>query len=276
MREGAGAFVCGEETALIASLEGKRGMPKPRPPYPVQSGLWGKPTVINNVETLANLPQLLLNGAGWFTEYGTENSKGTKTFALAGKVNRTGLIEVPLGLSIREVIFSIGGGLPEDRAFKAVQTGGPSGGCIPAEKLDLPIDYESLTHAGSIMGSGGLVVLDDRTCVVDIARYFLSFTQQESCGKCPPCRIGTKQMLNLLEKIRSGKGTMDDLDLLEELAGLVKNASLCGLGQTAANPVLTTLRYFRDEYAAHIERKICPAGVCFTKRQGPKKGPNSE
>ena len=267
LKEGAGAFVCGEETALIASLEGRRGMPKPRPPFPAVSGLWCKPTIINNVETLGNLPQLLVNGAEWFAEVGTEKSKGTKTFALAGKISRTGLIEVALGTSIKDIIFSIGGGVPDDKKLRAVQTGGPSGGCIPADMLDLPVDYEALAEAGSIMGSGGLIVMDEDTCVVDIAHYFISFTQQESCGKCPPCRIGTRRMLSLLKKIKSGKGTMGDLALLEELAWTVKNASLCGLGQTAPNPVLTTLRYFRDEYIEHIRNKRCPAGVCRKPRR---------
>jgi len=267
LKEGAGAFVCGEETALIAALEGRRGMPRPRPPFPAVSGLWAKPTIINNVETLGNLPQLLVNGADWFAEVGTEESKGTKTFALAGKINRTGLIEVALGTSIKDIIFAIGGGVPNDKEFKAVQTGGPSGGCIPASMLDLPVDYEALAEAGSIMGSGGLIVMDEDTCVVDIAHFFISFTQQESCGKCPPCRIGTRRMLSLLKKIKSGKGTMGDLALLEELAWTVKNASLCGLGQTAPNPVLTTLRYFRDEYLEHIRHKRCPAGVCRKPRR---------
>ncbi|MBN2209480.1 MAG: SLBB domain-containing protein [Candidatus Coatesbacteria bacterium] len=269
LNEGAGAFVCGEETALIASLEGRRGVPRPRPPFPAVSGLWGKPTAIHNVETLSNLPQLLVNGAEWFAEVGTENNRGTKTFALAGKVKRTGLIEVALGTKVRDAIFSIGGGILADREFKAVQTGGPSGGCLPADMLELPLDYEALAQAGSIMGSGGLIVMDEDTCVVDIAHYFLSFTQQESCGKCPPCRIGTQKMQDLLKKIKSRKATMGDLALLEELAWTVKNASLCGLGQTAPNPVLTTLRYFRDEYVAHIRNRRCPAGVCHAPKREP-------
>jgi NADH:ubiquinone oxidoreductase subunit F (NADH-binding)/(2Fe-2S) ferredoxin/Pyruvate/2-oxoacid:ferredoxin oxidoreductase delta subunit len=262
IKEGAGAFVCGEETALIASLEGKRGMPNPRPPFPAESGLWGKPTNINNVETFANVPVILSRGADWFASFGTEKSKGTKTFSLAGKVKRGGLIEVPMGITLGEVIFDVGGGIIDDRGFKAVQTGGPSGGCLPARLAHLPIEYESLAQAGSIMGSGGLVVLDDRTCIVDIARYFLAFTQKESCGKCPPCRLGTKQMLAILEDFCAGKGSPEDLDLLAELAHVVKASSLCGLGQTAPNPVLSTLKYFRDEYEAHIIEKRCPAGVC--------------
>jgi NADH:ubiquinone oxidoreductase subunit F (NADH-binding) len=262
LKEGAGAFVCGEETAMIASLEGKRGQPRPRPPFPATSGLWGKPTTINNVETLANVPAIMAKGADWFARYGTEKSKGTKTFSLTGKVRNSGLIEVPMGMRLGDVIHTIGGGILEDREFKAVQTGGPSGGCLPASLADLTIEYESLAQAGSIMGSGGLVVLDEDTCVVDIARYFLSFTQRESCGKCPPCRLGTKQMLALLEDFCAGKGTLEGLDLLVELAEAVKLGSLCGLGQTAPNPVLSTVRYFRDEYEAHIVEKRCPAGVC--------------
>ncbi|MBN1592147.1 MAG: SLBB domain-containing protein [Candidatus Coatesbacteria bacterium] len=267
LEEGAGAFVCGEETALIAALEGRRGMPRPRPPFPAVSGLWGKPTNVNNVETLGNLPQILINGPDWFAELGTEKSKGTKTFALAGKVKRTGLVEVALGTKLRDIVFSIGGGILDEKKFKAVQTGGPSGGCIPLEMLDLPVDYERLAEAGSIMGSGGMVVMDESTCPVDIAHYFISFTQQESCGKCPPCRIGTNKMLGILQKIKSGKGTMRDLALLEELALTVKRASLCGLGQTAPNPVLSTLRYFRDEYIEHIRNRRCPAGVCRKPRK---------
>jgi len=262
IKKGAGAFVCGEETALIASIEGRRGMPRPRPPFPAVSGLWGKPTVIQNVETLGTLPLILHNGAGWYARYGSDSSKGTKTFALAGKINRTGLVEVPLGITLKDIIYDIGGGIPEGKALKAVQTGGPSGGCIPAEKIDLPVDYESLTEAGSIMGSGGMIVLDEDSCVVDIARYFLSFTQEESCGKCPPCRVGTRAMLSILERIAAGAGTMADLDKLEEIAQTVKDGSLCGLGQTAANPVISTLRYFRAEYEAHIREQKCPAGVC--------------
>jgi NADH-quinone oxidoreductase subunit F len=256
IKEGAGAFVCGEETALIASIEGKRGMPTSRPPFPATSGLWGKPTNINNVETFANLPPIMTRGADWFAGF------GTKTFSLTGKVKRSGLIEVPMGMSLGEVVFSIGGGILEDRKFKAVQTGGPSGGCLPASLANLPIDYESLAEAGSIMGSGGMVVLDDETCIVDIARYFLAFTQSESCGKCPPCRLGTKQMLAILEDICEGKGSLGDIELLGELAQAVKAASLCGLGQSAPNPVLSTMRYFRAEYDAHINEKRCPAGVC--------------
>jgi NADH:ubiquinone oxidoreductase subunit F (NADH-binding)/NAD-dependent dihydropyrimidine dehydrogenase PreA subunit/(2Fe-2S) ferredoxin len=262
IREGAGAFVCGEETALIASIEGRRGMPRPRPPFPAQSGLWGQPTVINNVETLAAVSHILRDGPESYARLGTPNARGTKTFSLAGKVQRTGLIEVPLGTTLRQIIFDIGGGIAEGRAFKAVQTGGPSGGCLPASHLDTPVDYESLTAAGSIMGSGGLVVMDDRNCAVDIAHYFLSFTQAESCGKCPPCRVGTQRMLWILESIQAGTATMEDLDLLESLAQTVKAGSLCGLGQTAPNPVLTTLRYFRSEYEAHVRDRRCPAGVC--------------
>ncbi len=262
VREGAGAFVCGEETALIASVEGKRGMPKPRPPFPSVSGLWGKPTVINNVETLATLPAIMRLGADEYAKHGMGRSKGTKTFALAGKVKNTGLIEVPLGTTLRQIVFDIGGGILDDRPVKAVQTGGPSGGCIPADRLDTPVDYESLTAAGSIMGSGGIIVMDESTCMVDIAHYFLSFVQKESCGKCPPCRAGTKRMLEILERIKAGQGELEDLDRLEQLAHTVKAGSLCGLGQTAPNPVLTTLRYFRNEYLAHITEHRCPAGVC--------------
>ncbi|HOQ89578.1 MAG TPA: NADH-ubiquinone oxidoreductase-F iron-sulfur binding region domain-containing protein, partial [Candidatus Hydrogenedentes bacterium] len=262
IKQGAGAFVCGEETALIASIEGLRGMPRPKPPFPAQRGLWGKPTVIQNVETLGNLPHILRNGAAWFAEVGTPQSRGTKTFALAGKVARTGLIEVPLGTPLRQIVMEIGGGMVSGKAPKAVQTGGPSGGCIPAEKLDLPVDYESLGAAGSIMGSGGMIVLDEDSCMVDIARYFLTFTQQESCGKCVPCRIGTRAMLQLLENISKGQGRPEDLRQLEEIAETVKMGSLCGLGQTAPNPVLTTLRYFRNEYEEHIEKSQCAAFAC--------------
>jgi NADH-quinone oxidoreductase subunit F len=262
IREGAGAFVCGEETALIASIEGQRGMSRPKPPFPAVSGLWGKPTVINNVETLATLPAIMRIGADEYAGYGAERSKGTKTFALAGKVKNTGLIEVPLGTTLREIVFDIGGGILDDMPAKAVQTGGPSGGCIPADRLDTGVDYESLTAAGTIMGSGGIIVMDESTCMVDVAHYFLSFTQNESCGKCPPCRVGTKQMLEILERIRDGQGELEDLERLEMLANTVKFGSLCGLGQTAPNPVLTTLRYFRDEYVAHIVERRCPAAVC--------------
>ena len=262
IKEGAGAFVCGEETALIASIEGRRGMPRSRPPFPAVSGLWGKPTNINNVETFANVPSILLHGADWYASLGTRQSKGTKTFALAGKVNRTGLIEVPMGATLRQIVFDIGGGIPNGKAFKAVQTGGPSGGCLPAGMLDIPVDYDSLTGAGSIMGSGGMVVMDEETCMVDLARYFLSFTQAESCGKCIPCRLGTKQMLDILENITNGRGKPEDIDVLAGLAQSVKAGSLCGLGQTAPNPVLTTIRYFRDEYEAHVNQKRCPALAC--------------
>jgi NADH-quinone oxidoreductase subunit F len=261
IKEGAGAFVCGEETALIASIEGKRGAPRPRPPFPAISGLWGKPTVINNVETLACAALILQQGAEWFAQYGTNSSKGTKTFALVGKVKRPGLVEVPLGTTLRRMIFDIGGGVLDDRPFKAVQTGGPSGGCIPGDLLDTPIDYDSLRAAGSIMGSGGLVVMDDATCMVDCARYFLDFAQKESCGACVPCRLGTKQLLELLQDFTAGRAQPGDIDLLSDLAEAVKAGSLCGLGQTAPNPVLTTIRYFHDEYEAHLAEK-CTAGVC--------------
>jgi len=262
IKEGAGAFVCGEETALLQSIEGKRGMPRVRPPYPAQKGLFGKPTNINNVETYANVPWIILNGAEKFAAMGTEKSKGTKVFALAGKVARGGLVEIPMGMTIRELIFDVAGGIPGGKKPKAVQMGGPSGGCIPVELWDTPIDYESITATGAIMGSGGLVVMDEDTCMVDVAKFFLEFTQRESCGKCTFCRIGTKRMLEILEKITSGEGEPEDLDKLEELAYKVKTTSLCGLGQTAPNPVLTTLKYFRDEYEAHIYDKKCPAKVC--------------
>jgi NADH:ubiquinone oxidoreductase subunit F (NADH-binding)/NAD-dependent dihydropyrimidine dehydrogenase PreA subunit len=262
LREGAGAFVCGEETALIASIEGKRGMPRSRPPFPAQSGLWGKPTNINNVETWGNVSAIFEKNGDWFAGYGSLSSKGTKTFALAGKIKRTGLIEVPMGIPLREIIYGVGGGILNDKRFKAVQTGGPSGGCIPASQLDLPVDYESLTQAGSIMGSGGMVVMDEDTCMVDVARFFLSFTQSESCGKCIPCRLGTKQMLEILERICRGEGKPEDIPLLEEMSAQIKVSSLCGLGQTAPNPVLTTIRYFRDEYEEHIYRHRCPALAC--------------
>jgi NADH-quinone oxidoreductase subunit F len=262
VREGAGAFVCGEETALIGSLEGRRGIPRPRPPFPATSGLWGKPTVINNVETLANVALILRNGAEWFAQCGTEDSRGTKTFSLVGNVKRAGLIEVPLGITLREIIYGIGGGILGNKQFKAVQTGGPSGGCLPAELLDTHVDYDSLRSAGSIMGSGGMVVMDEDNCMVDIARYFQDFTQRESCGKCAPCRLGTKQMLDILEDITHNRGKPGDIDLLVEIAESVQACSLCGLGQTAPNPVLTTIRYFRDEYEAHINHAHCPAMVC--------------
>ncbi len=262
LRLGAGAFVCGEETALITSIEGNRGEPRPRPPFPAQKGLWGKPTLINNVETLANIPAIILQGAEWFAGFGTEKSKGTKVFALAGKIGNTGLIEVPMGISLREIIYEIGGGVPEGRKFKAAQTGGPSGGCIPAKLIDLPIEYDTLLEAGSMMGSGGLIIMDDRDCMVDIARFYLAFMADESCGKCTPCRIGTRRMLEILERITEGRGREEDLDLLRELGHGIKATSLCGLGQSAPNPVLSTLRYFEDEYITHIRDKVCPAGVC--------------
>jgi NADH:ubiquinone oxidoreductase subunit F (NADH-binding)/(2Fe-2S) ferredoxin len=262
IRIGAGAFVCGEETALIASIEGRRGQPRPRPPYPAESGLWGKPTLINNVETLANIAPILLKGGDWFAKIGTPKSTGTKVFALAGKIHNTGLIEVPMGITLREIIFDIGGGIPNGRRFKAVQTGGPSGGCIPEAYLDTPVDYESLQSLGSIMGSGGFIVMDDTSCMVDVARFFMEFCMDESCGKCVPCRVGTKHMHDLLDKICAGNATPGDLALLEELAPMVKATSLCGLGMTAPNPLLSTLRYFRDEYTAHIRDRVCPAGVC--------------
>lgn len=262
IKEGAGAFVCGEETALIASIEGERGMPRPKPPFPANKGLFGRPTLINNVETLANVPVIMLKGADWFASLGTETSKGTKTFALTGEVNNTGLIEVPMGTTLREIVFDIGGGIRGGKKFKAVQIGGPSGGCLTEEHLDLPMDYDSLIKAGAMVGSGGLVVMAEDTCIVEVARFFMNFTQHESCGKCVPCREGTKNMLKILEKIVAGKGEMKDLDLLEELALSVKEGSLCGLGKTAPNPVLSTLKYFKDEYIAHIKDKKCPAGVC--------------
>ena len=262
IKEGAGAFVCGEETAMIASIEGKRGMPRSRPPFPAQSGLWGKPTTINNVETLASVPAILVNGPEWYAAMGTEKSKGAKTFALTGKIKQPGLIEVPLGITLREVVYDIGGGIVGDKRFKAAQSGGPSGGCIPASALDLPIDFENLTRIGAIMGSGGLVVMDEDTCMVDVARFFLSFVQAESCGKCTPCRLGTKQMLDTLVRITEGKGEPEDIDSLLELGEAVKAGSLCALGGTAPNPVLSTIRYFRAEYEAHVVDKRCPAGVC--------------
>ena len=262
IRFGAGAFVCGEETALMTSIEGFRGEPRPRPPFPAVKGLFGKPTILNNVETYANIAQIILNGAEWFNAMGTEKSKGTKVFALGGKITNTGLVEVPMGTTLREIIEEIGGGIPNGKKFKAAQTGGPSGGCIPASLIDTPIDYNNLIEIGSMMGSGGLIVMDEDTCMVDIARFFLDFTVDESCGKCTPCRIGTKRLLEYLDKIIEGKATMEDLDTLEELCYHIKKASLCGLGQTAPNPVLSTLRYFRDEYVVHIVDKKCPAGVC--------------
>lgn len=262
LRLGAGAFVCGEETALMTSIEGNRGEPRPRPPFPANKGVFGKPTLLNNVETYANIPQIILNGPEWFASIGTEKSKGTKVFALGGKINNTGLVEIPMGTTLREVIYDIGGGIPNGKAFKAAQTGGPSGGCIPAQFLDMPIEYDSLIQIGSMMGSGGMIVMDENTCMVDIARFFLQFTVDESCGKCPPCRIGTKRMLEILDRIVEGKGQEGDIERLETLAKNIKASALCGLGQTAPNPVLSTIRYFRDEYEAHIRDKKCPAGVC--------------
>ncbi len=262
LRLGAGAFVCGEETALMTSIEGNRGEPRPRPPFPAEKGLFMKPTILNNVETYANIPQIILNGAEWFAAMGTEKSKGTKVFALGGKINNTGLVEVPMGTTLREVIEDIGGGIPNGKKFKAAQTGGPSGGCIPAEHFDVPIDYDNLIAIGSMMGSGGLIVMDEDNCMVDIAKFFLEFTVDESCGKCTPCRIGTKRLYEILDKITKGQGTLEDLDKLEELCYYIKENSLCGLGQTAPNPVLSTLRYFKDEYIAHVVDKKCPAGVC--------------
>ncbi len=259
---GAGAFVCGEETALMTSIEGMRGEPRPRPPFPAKKGLFGRPTILNNVETYANIPQIILKGADWFRSMGTEKSPGTKVFALGGKIKHTGLVEVPMGTTLREIVEEIGGGIPGGKKFKAAQTGGPSGGCIPASLIDTPIDYDNLMAIGSMMGSGGLIVMDEDTCMVDIAKFFLEFTVDESCGKCTPCRVGTKRLLELLEKITSGNGTMRDLERIEELAQFIKENSLCGLGQTAPNPVLSTLQYFRDEYLAHIQDKRCPAGVC--------------
>ena len=262
LRLGAGAFVCGEETALMTSIEGNRGEPRPRPPYPAVKGLFGKPTILNNVETYANITQIINNGVEWFRAMGTEKSKGTKVFALGGKIHNTGLVEVPMGTTLREVVEEIGGGIPNGKKFKAAQTGGPSGGCIPPEHLDIPIDYDNLIEIGSMMGSGGLIVMDEDNCMVDIAKFFLEFTVDESCGKCTPCRVGTRRLLEILEKITSGRGTLADIDKLEELSNYIKANSLCGLGQTAPNPVLSTLRYFRDEYIAHVVDKKCPAGVC--------------
>ncbi|MBQ7625248.1 MAG: NADH-quinone oxidoreductase subunit NuoF [Clostridia bacterium] len=262
LRLGAGAFVCGEETALMTSIEGKRGEPRPRPPFPAVKGLFQKPSILNNVETLANIPQIILNGAEWFASMGTEKSKGTKVFALGGKIRHTGLVEVPMGTTLRQIVEEVGGGIPNGKKFKAAQTGGPSGGCIPAEHFDVPVDYENLAAIGSIMGSGGLIVMDEDNCMVDIAKFFLKFTVDESCGKCTACRIGTRRLLEMLEKVTSGKGELEDIDKMEELCNYIKQNSLCGLGQTAPNPVLSTIRYFRDEYIAHIVDKKCPAGVC--------------
>ena len=262
LRLGAGAFVCGEETSLMTSIEGKRGEPRPRPPFPALKGLYQKPTILNNVETYANIAQIILNGAEWFASMGTEKSKGTKVFALGGKINHTGLVEIPMGTTLREIVFEIGGGIPDGKKFKAAQTGGPSGGCIPEEHLDVPIDYDNLIAIGSMMGSGGLIVMDEDNCMVDVAKFFLEFTVDESCGKCTPCRIGTKRLLEMLEKITKGQGTMELLEEMEDLCYYIKANSLCGLGQTAPNPVLSTLRYFKDEYIAHIVDKKCPAGVC--------------
>jgi NADH-quinone oxidoreductase subunit F len=262
IKEGAGAFVCGEETALIASVEGKRGMPRKRPPFPAQSGLWKKPTNINNVETFANVPWIILNGPKAYAAYGTEKSKGTKVFALAGKINHSGLVEVPMGMTIKEVIFKLGGGIKNDKKFKAVQLGGPSGGCIPEYLSDTIVDYDSVNATGAIMGSGGMVVMDETTCMVDVAKFFLDFTRKESCGKCTFCRMGTKRMLEILDRITNGEGKEGDIEKLEELAYQIKDNSLCGLGQTAPNPVLTTIKYFRDEYEAHINHRKCPAKVC--------------
>ncbi len=262
LRLGAGAFVCGEETALMTSIEGNRGEPRPRPPFPAQKGLFQKPTILNNVETYANIPPIILNGPEWFSSMGTEKSKGTKVFALGGKIHNTGLVEIPMGTPLREVIEDIGGGIPNGKKFKAAQTGGPSGGCIPAEHFDIPIDYDNLINIGSMMGSGGLIVMDEDNCMVDIAKFFLEFTVDESCGKCTPCRIGTKRLHEILDKITNGQGTMEDLKKLEDLCYYIKENALCGLGQTAPNPVLSTLRYFKDEYVAHVTEKKCPAGVC--------------
>ena len=276
LRLGAGAFVCGEETALIASVEGKRGTPRPRPPYPAAEGLLGQPTLINNVETFANVAPIIRNGGAWYAEIGTEKSKGTKVFALAGRVQNTGLVEVPMGITLREIVYDIGGGIPEGRNFKAVQTGGPSGGCLPAEFLDMPVDYESLAKAGSIMGSGGMIVMDESSCMVDVAKYFMDFCMTESCGKCIPCRVGTYHMHRILDAITNLTATEQDLKMLEELCDLLRNTSLCGLGQSAPNPVLSTLRSFADEYRAHIHDKRCAAGVCGNHRNGEKAEANDE
>ncbi len=260
--QGAGAFVCGEETALMRSIEGKRGMPRPRPPFPAHQGLWDKPTILNNVETLANIPQIISNGGSWYASVGTESSKGTKVFALSGDVNNIGLVEVPMGTTLRTIVYDIGGGIPAKKKFKAVQLGGPSGGCVPAQYLDTPVDYEAIVKVGAIMGSGGAIVMDENTCMVDMARFFMDFVQDESCGKCTPCREGTRRLLQLLEKICEGKGEHEDLETLDELSYIIKDAALCGLGQTGPNPVLSTLRYFKDEYEAHIYEKRCPAKRC--------------
>ena len=262
LRLGAGAFVCGEETALLTSIEGHRGEPRPRPPFPAVKGLFGKPTVLNNVETYANIPQIILRGPGWFSSMGTEKSKGTKVFALGGKITNVGLVEIPMGTTLREIVEEIGGGVPDGKKFKAAQTGGPSGGCIPACHIDVPIDYESLKELGSMMGSGGLIILDEDNCMVDIAKFFLEFTVDESCGKCTPCRIGTRRLYQYLEKIISGQGEYEDLEKIKELSEHMQSTSLCALGQTASNPVMSTMRYFRDEYIAHVMDKRCPAGVC--------------
>jgi NADP-reducing hydrogenase subunit HndC len=262
IRVGAGAFVCGEETALLASMEGKRGMPRPRPPFPANEGLFRKPTLINNVETYANIVPIILKGPDWFRSIGTEKSPGTKVFALAGKINNTGLVEVPMGTTLREIVYEIGGGIPGGKAFKAAQTGGPSGGCIPESLLDISMEYDTLTKAGAMMGSGGLIIMDEDTCMVDIAKFFLQFTQDESCGKCVPCREGTKVMLDILTRITEGNGQAGDIETLESLGKTIKNTALCGLGQTAPNPVLSSIRYFRNEYEAHIDEKRCPGGVC--------------
>jgi len=262
VRLGAGAFVCGEETALLASVEGKRGVPRPRPPFPAQEGLYGAPTLINNVETYANVPPILRHGGDWYASIGTEKSKGTKVFALAGRVNNTGLIEVPMGMKLRDIVFNLGGGIPNGGKFKAVQTGGPSGGCIPEQHLDMPVDYESLASVGSIMGSGGMIIIDDQACMVDVAKFFMEFCRSESCGKCVPCRVGTVHVHNLLTTITEGKATASDLEQLEKLGDMIRRTALCGLGQTSPNPVFSTLRYFRDEYVQHIENHRCPAGVC--------------
>jgi len=262
LRLGAGAFVCGEETALIASVEGKRGTPRPRPPYPAQEGLFGEPTLINNVETYANIPPIIRNGGAWYAKIGTEKSKGTKVFALAGRIANTGLVEVPMGITLREIVYDIGGGIPEGKKYKAVQTGGPSGGCLPEEFLDMPVDYENLSKAGSIMGSGGMIVMDESSCMVDVAKYFMDFCMSESCGKCVPCRVGTYQMNRILEAITRHEASPREIDQLQELTELLKSASLCGLGQSAPNPVISTMRYFGEEYKAHVEGHTCPAGVC--------------